>query len=236
MTIDKVGRVGVDVERPVNLLEVGPHLGNYEMTATSTTPVSGNTTVVLDKTVFSGMSNGDKIRLIGGSFIVNDRYLSRYTITGINSSDTLTVAGTIPSGSITSNVITLHYPGLNVLASNASIGLGTTNPNSSTDMNGSVSHSILTIDSAVVSTNYPLDNSHYTIIAKTNTQQLTFVLPDATTCLGRVYIIKQNGGANPVNIITTSSQTIDETSISYTTIAIYEVVRLQSDGSNWWKI
>ena len=55
---------------------------------------------------------------------------------------------------------------------------------------------------------------------------------------GRVYVIKRNGGGNVVNILTSlfSGQTIDETSTSYVISVLYEVVRLQSDGSNWWKI
>lgn len=229
MSITKNGYIGIDIPQPTNILEVSPHIGNYHITANNTSPNLGNTTVILDHNSFAGWSDGDKMRMIGGSFVVNDRYLSNYPITNISGVNSLIVSGNIASGSITSNIITIHYPGLNVM-SNGYIGLGTTTPVSATQMNGSVSHTIKSINSTL----YTLDNSDYTIIANTISTAITITLPNATLCYGRIYIIKRNG-SNIVTIDTIASQTIDEAS-TYSITSDKNVARLQSDGNQWWII
>jgi hypothetical protein len=232
MSITKSGYVGVDIEQPTNLLEVAPHIGSFTMTAT-TTPVSGNTAVKLSQNALPSGA-GDAARMVGGSFIVNDRYLTRYPIISIDSVSNITVAGTISSGSITSNIVSVHYPGLNVSPTNGFIGLGTNTPVSAVDMNGSVSQSINNFTGTTVGGVVNLNNSHYTVICNSDVA-MTVNLPDATTCLGRIYIVKRNG-ANSISIVPYGSQTVVDTGGSTSLTTNYQVIRIQSDGSNWWII
>lgn len=63
----------------------------------------------------------------------------------------------------------------------------------------------------------------------------TDTLPDATTCSGRIYVIKKTTSANTLTLATTSSQTIDgQTSITFSTQ--YQGIFIYSDGANWWII
>jgi len=60
-------------------------------------------------------------------------------------------------------------------------------------------------------------------------------MPDAGTCTGRIYWIKNAGTGLPVPVLsvnTTASQTIDGVA-SWTLDEAKEVIRLESDGSNW---
>ena len=234
MSITRYGNIGIDIEQPANLLEVAPHIGHFNLTAT-TMQVGPNTQVQISQNDLPS-NPGDISRLVGGSFIVNDRYLHRYPIVSVDSSSNITVSGSIPADSITSNIVSVHYPGLNVVSTNGFIGLGTNTPVSAVDMNGSVSQSIISVDgSSIPSGIFNLDNSHYTVICNANAN-MTINLPDATTCRGRNYIIKRNNNAgfNTVTIQAFGSQTID---ISNTqSVGLLQVYRLQSDGSNWWII
>jgi len=132
---------------------------------------------------------------------------------------------------VTGNIASIHYPGLvvNTSSSNAFIGLGTNNPKSATDINGSVSYSIIKVVA-----NTTLNDSHYTVIGDTSSSSLTITLPSAVNCLGRMYRIKRSGG-NTMDIQTSSGQTID-LSGSSVSLSNLEVKVLQSDGSNWWLV
>lgn len=70
----------------------------------------------------------------------------------------------------------------------------------------------------------------------TTSGAFTDTLPDATTCSGRIYVIKIKASTgNALTLNTTSSQTIDgQTSITFTTQ--YQSVFIYSDGANWWII
>ena len=66
----------------------------------------------------------------------------------------------------------------------AQVGIGTTNPESTLDINGSISANITS-----TSGNLTLDDTHHTIILSGNHN---ITLPAANSCNGRVYIIKKN--------------------------------------------
>jgi hypothetical protein len=95
-------------------------------------------------------------------------------------------------------------------------------------VNGGVATRIVT----VTATTYAPSSIDHQIMMN-NSATATVTLPDATTCSGRMYVIKKtSNNANVVNINTTASQTIDGgASTSLTTYN--EVVNLSSDGSNW---
>ena len=112
----------------------------------------------------------------------------------------------------------------------AQVGFGTTAPNSTLDVRGSMSaayRSFTTATSAGLS-----DNT----LVFTGTAATTVTLPDATTCQGRQYWIKNASTTLPVPVLTiatTSSQTIDG-STTWTVDETNEIVRVVSNGASWY--
>lgn len=112
---------------------------------------------------------------------------------------------------------------------NAQIGIGTTTPNSTLDVRGSLSlnYRAFTTSTTVAST----DNT----LIFTGTTASTVTLPDATTCTGRQYTLKNISATIPlpvVTIATVSSQTIDGVS-TWLLDDPNEIVSIISNGSNW---
>jgi hypothetical protein len=111
----------------------------------------------------------------------------------------------------------------------AQVGIGTVSPNSTLDVRGSFSAIYRSFSSATSITS----NDHTVVF--TGSSAATATLPDATTCAGRIYYIK-NFSASPITPIltigTVSSQKIDGIA-SWTLDEPNEVVTLSSDGTNW---
>lgn len=105
----------------------------------------------------------------------------------------------------------------------AQVGIGTTNPESTLDINGSISANITS-----TSGNLTLDDTHHTIILSGNHN---ITLPAANSCNGRVYIIK-----NPTSNTPTVSSYNDLTGTATTSINSETTIWLQSDGTNWQQI
>src|SRR4051794_12610745 len=116
---------------------------------------------------------------------------------------------------------------VSVLTVRAQVGVGTTTPNSTLDVRGSLSlnYRAFTTSTAAVIT----DN----MLVFTGTAAATLTLPDATACIGRAYWIKNTSSNTSVlTIATTSSQTIDAIS-SWSLDESNESIRVVSNGSNW---
>jgi Chaperone of endosialidase len=111
----------------------------------------------------------------------------------------------------------------------AQIGVGTTSPNTTLDVRGSLavnSRSFSTTSETVLTTDYTL--------LFTGTSACTLTLPDATAWPGRMMNIKntKTGTVPVLTIATTASQTIDGLS-TWLLDDPNESVNLVSDGSNW---
>ena len=112
-----------------------------------------------------------------------------------------------------------------ITTASAQIGVGTTTPNSTLDVRGSLSASYRAF---TTSTAAATDN----MLAFTGTSAATLTLPDATTCTGRVYWIKNtSSNISVLTIATTSAQTIDGLG-SWTLDESNQAVCLASDGAN----
>ena len=111
----------------------------------------------------------------------------------------------------------------------AQVGIGTASPTSTLDLRGSFSPGYRSFSASTT-----LTNTDFTSIY-TGTAAATVTLPDAITCGGRLYVIKNlsSGSSTPVlTIATTSSQKIDGYS-NWILDEDNEVVSLVSDGANW---
>ncbi len=96
--------------------------------------------------------------------------------------------------------------------------------NSTMQVNGSVSYAITNVSSSIT-----LNDTHYTVILGNG--NLTITLPSASTCTGRVYVVK-NPSNQDKNVTGFKDSAGDNASI----IPKKAVTILQSDGTNWQQI
>lgn len=82
--------------------------------------------------------------------------------------------------------------------------------------------------------NYTVLDSDYTILANATSNAFTLTLPDATTNTGRVLIIRKTDES--ANVLTFSSAIKISETTSFTTLNINTTIRIQSDGTAWYKI
>lgn len=116
------------------------------------------------------------------------------------------------------------------LFGNAQVGVGTTSPNSTLDIRGSMSNNLrsFTASTSAGTTDYHL--------VFTGTSATTLTLPDATTITGRAYVIKNvSSNASVLTIATTSSQTIDGLS-SWLLSQANKTLSVISNGTNWYAV
>ncbi len=114
------------------------------------------------------------------------------------------------------------------LTAKAQIGIGTTSPNSTLDVRGSLSVTYRAFSASTSAAT--TDNT----LVFTGTTAATLTLPDATACAGREYWVKNvSSNTSVLTIATTSSQTIDGLS-TWTLDEANESVRLLSNGTNWY--
>lgn len=114
-------------------------------------------------------------------------------------------------------------------ALHAQVGVGTTSPNSTLDVRGSVSAAARSFTGTTT-----IVTSDHTLVF-TGTSAVTATLPDASTCTGRIYCIKNFSATSPtpvLTIATVSSQKIDGLS-SWLLDETNETVTVISDGSGW---
>src|SRR5450432_243754 len=116
---------------------------------------------------------------------------------------------------------------LHSVYADAQIGVGTTSPNSTLDVRGSLAVSYRAFTGATSAA--ITDNT----LVFTGTTAATLTLPTAASIAGRVYWIKNtSSNASVLTIATTSSQTIDGLA-SWTLTQTNKVIRIVSDGTNW---
>ena len=108
---------------------------------------------------------------------------------------------------------------------NAQVGIGTTDPKSTFEVNGTFGQKVSTITTTTV-----LDNTFGSVIICNNgSTAITVTLPDATVCTGRVYTIKRNATS-------TANVTIAGTIDGVTNLVLLnssDSVLLFSNGSEW---
>ncbi len=100
---------------------------------------------------------------------------------------------------------------------------------STLEIGGSVAKSITTITS-----NTTLNDTYYTVLINANSNSVTITLPQAKTCMRRIYVLKSIDVSNTVTV-STSGENIDHSS-NYVFSIQDEVIKVQSDGTQWWII
>jgi len=115
-----------------------------------------------------------------------------------------------------------------VFCTQAQIGVGTTSPNSTLDVRGSLSNSVTTFTSNTTA------GSSDNFLVFTGTSPTTLTLPTAVGITGREYWIKNSTtNASVLTIATTSSQMIDGLT-TWTLTQTNKAIRVISNGTNWY--
>jgi hypothetical protein len=105
------------------------------------------------------------------------------------------------------------------------VGVGTTSPNATLDVNGSTGTAI-----TLITGNTTLDATHATVIISAGSTP-TVTLPTAASSTRRIYIIvNQTSGARTISSYRNFSNT------GTTTVPATSSITIQSDGSNWYQI
>ena len=115
-----------------------------------------------------------------------------------------------------------------VVYAQAQMGVGTTSPNSTLDVRGSLSTPVTTF------TGNTTAGSSDNLLVFTGTSATTLTLPTAVGITGREYWIKNSTtNSSVLTIATTSSQTIDGLT-TWTLTQTNKAIRVVSNGTNWY--
>jgi hypothetical protein len=164
------------------------------------------------------------------------------SLTAFGTADTDVVAAwayenapTTPTGTGTAN-FAARWTGTSTLAASTrifddgtNVGIHTSSPTSPTHIVGAQSSSISTTPLTV---NTALDSTHKDLLFDATAGNLIATLPLASSCSGREYAIKKtDSSANTVTV--SASENIDGAT-TYVLSVQYAVVRVKSNGTQWW--
>jgi hypothetical protein len=128
-----------------------------------------------------------------------------------------------------------YYDGTNTIQGKMVTGLA--NQYLTIDPTGTSLKFIDAVNSTTIvkkSTNYTILPSDNTILADATTAAFTLTLPPANTNLGKILIIRKIDES--ANVLTFSSPIKISETTSFTTLNINTTIRIQSDGTAWYKI
>jgi hypothetical protein len=246
--IDNSGNVGLGLNAPTERLHVSGNgiitgnltvdtntlfvdatnnrvgIGTVSPTYTLTTVVPSSTNADIFLAGMTGVSNGFTVQRVSSNFVYT--FLDGNVGIGITPTEKLHVSG---NATITGN-LTVDSSTFFVDATANEVGIGTSSPNSSLQVVGSVSKSISDVKTA----NYTATATDHTILCSAAGGGFTITLPAASGITGRIYVIKKTNASSGVNSVTVDgngAETIDgSASIN---LACRSSVTLQCDGSNW---
>jgi hypothetical protein len=115
------------------------------------------------------------------------------------------------------------------------VGIGTVEPSAKLHVFGEVRvEGSLDVETHIVDSDVFLDSKHCMVLANASRGPLTITLPKASESRGRLYFVKKiDNTSNAVIMTPRVGERVDgQTSISLTTLN--GVVRLVSDGLNWY--
>lgn len=107
------------------------------------------------------------------------------------------------------------------------VGVNTTTPKSSFEVNGSLSKKVTTITA-----NTTLDTSYNVVICDNGASAITVTLPTASGILGRLYTIKKGTSTSNITIDGNASETIDGAATIVMSDQM-DAITIFSDGTNW---
>lgn len=162
-----------------------------------------------------------------GAILFNTTENAVYQYNGTSWSNVAANGVNLATQNLTQDSETRTYDinGQNLGITNGNVGIGTNTPTSTLEVTGSVSMPIRS-----TSTSTTLGNNDYTLVM--NNRNLTITLPAASSCMGRVYILKNIGNGDNF----TSINYLKENGDPENKIQKDRIIWLQSDGTNWHQI
>ncbi|MBT8206241.1 MAG: hypothetical protein KJP14_00995 [Eudoraea sp.] len=163
-----------------------------------------------------------------GAILYNTTEDAVYQYNGSNWSNVASAGVNLATQNLTQDSETRTYDinGQNLGLTNGKVGIGNSTPNSTLQVSGSVSMPIRT-----TAVNTTLDDNDYTLVM-TTTKDLLITLPAASSCTGRIYILKNMGnGDNFTNI-----DFLKENGDPENKLTKDRIIWLQSDGVNWHQL
>ncbi len=208
-------------------------MGYAALSASSASASTANNTMIGSSSGAS-LSGQDNVA-VGYNTAYSNKTGNGNTTIGTNSdvADTLSNATAIGQNSrveASNSLVLGSINGINNATASAKIGIGTTTPNSSLQVAGSVSMSIKTISS-----DYTITDSDYTII-KNSDGIINVKLPDpANTNIGRIiYVVNRKSGS--IKVYTDSPLKIAKYTSILDSVSFSQNAMLQSDGTYWYQI
>ena len=207
--------------------------GSYINTNTTDSSAVGTGPVQLS----GGLSVAKKFYL--GSDLTMNGYLWCYGLAKFQNTDEST---SISTGAITTlggvgiskNLYVggkINVAGQTQIAGDVVIGSNSLTPNSTLDVQGSLSNKV-----TITSSNLVLSDSHRYVNVDTTAGNVSITLPDATGIIGRTYyIIKSSTDAYNVIISCYGTQTINSIP-TYSLGTQYDGLKIYTDGSNWFSV
>lgn len=163
-----------------------------------------------------------------GAILYNTTEDAVYQYNGSNWSNVASAGVNLATQNLTQDSETRTYDinGQNLGLTNGKVGIGNSTPNSTLQVSGSVSMPIRT-----TAVNTTLGDNDYTLVM-TTTKDLLITLPAASSCTGRIYILKNMGnGDNFTNI-----DFLKENGDPENKLTKDRIIWLQSDGVNWHQL
>lgn len=143
-----------------------------------------------------------------------------------------TVAKNVFFGGVESGVVNVGIgtttPQGSLVVMNGNVGIGTWVPNSTLNVNGSVS---VTVVSKL--NNYTATANDHVILVSASSGAVTITLPAAASVTGREYIIKKTDSSSNLVTISDSTASFDGQPNSVAISIQYQSYTIVSDGTNW---
>lgn len=213
------GNVGVGITEPQSIFQAAPRAS----------AVTGITGMQASYNITLSYSFTDD-NILGGFIVFDDQgQTTRRLVSRVAPNQFLTdVTGSI--GSMTA--VKLYYPGLNV-NNNGNVAVGTTSTTSRLHVEGAMSTAIKTVSTAGTYTVTPRDS---TLLVNATGGSITILLPACSGCTGRMYVIKRiDSSGNSISVTSDGGELIDG-SATYSLTTIYQKIKVQTNGANWWII
>jgi hypothetical protein len=119
------------------------------------------------------------------------------------------------------------------------VGINTTNPNSTLDVNGNLSVKVLTLNGGPGGSATPINDGVYLSLNPTFGNR-EFILPNAASVRGRIYILRNISGSETAQIYSFGGDFYSKDASGITTAplnmpvnALLKTVIIVSDGANW---